>query len=194
MLTQVLSEPIKGKCYPWSAPQPFVLVARIENFDAIATPGNARVVQSGQNLLGPVMDEVAARDQIDQAILAKLKDLLDRKALSPRDRPSLDARKKELAQGLLGQLSPEEKDYLDTKGMLRKDSDGTAFGINYPDFFRLIAKIPEERDAETATENAGATLRQIRPRFYRIHSMMKRICLGVSKIHVTRKDRFSFLK
>ena len=62
----------------------------------------------GNNLLGPVMDEVAAQDEIEQAILAKLKDFLSLKALSPRDRPSLDARKKELAQGYAAKSSYSE--------------------------------------------------------------------------------------
>ena len=38
ILASILNEPIKGNCYFWSAPdQPFVLPARILNFDSVGT-------------------------------------------------------------------------------------------------------------------------------------------------------------
>ena len=60
ILTQILNEPIKGKAYMWASSQPFVLPVHVLNFEEIAEPNKAREIQSKNDLLKNILNEITS--------------------------------------------------------------------------------------------------------------------------------------
>lgn len=64
ILTQILSEPIPGKCYMWSSFQPFVLPLAIRNFEETVEANRSIDVQNNSTLLDDLQD-AAFREEND---------------------------------------------------------------------------------------------------------------------------------
>jgi len=75
IITQILSEPIRGKAYMWTSHQPFVIPINIINFEKLALPDNAKKVQQEDEILKNSLDVVICEDNIYKGILDKYREL-----------------------------------------------------------------------------------------------------------------------
>src|SRR3989344_4134337 len=58
IITQILNEPIKGKCYMWTSSQPFVLPVLIKNFEGQNKPNLSKDKQEKSELLQNILKNV----------------------------------------------------------------------------------------------------------------------------------------
>jgi DNA helicase HerA-like ATPase len=123
IITQILSEPTKGKCYMWTSEQPFVLPVMIDNFEDNATPNKSIETQAKSGLLNDIIGKVRsnANDPIMAQILSKFIEV--------------EAEMKGKEDGektveLYKRLSDQEREYLDKKGLIQiRKSDGKPFAV-----------------------------------------------------------------
>jgi len=143
ILTQILNEPIKGKCYMWTSNQPFVLPVHIKNFEEIAEPNNSMEIQKNNNLLDPILGRIQELDAIETNIVEKLINVIDSNGLDIQNRREVmsDQNKKLLCINLFGRLNNEERTFLDQINGLAKNRDTSEpFSINYRYFGTLHEK------------------------------------------------------
>ncbi|MGQ4875557.1 MAG: helicase HerA domain-containing protein [Promethearchaeia archaeon] len=134
ILTQILSEPIKGKCYMWTSSQPFVLPIKIQNFEIIAKKHNAKKLQTENNLLMPILIQITEIDKIEKDIIEKFLLTLEYENLGLDDRKLIfnDNIKKRLTVGLFKRLNHDEKNYLNKIDSLAKNKDtNEPYAISY---------------------------------------------------------------
>ncbi len=123
VLTQILSEPVPGKCYMWTSQQPFVLPVMIKSFEDPNKKNQSIKVQNNSTLLRDI--ETAIRSESEDPMMA-----------------SIYGKFKQVEQELGGEevgkrtvelynrLSQEEIDYLDKNGHIeRRKADGAAFAV-----------------------------------------------------------------
>ena len=72
ILTQILSEPIRGKCYMWTSSQPFVLPVTIDNFQDKVKPYQSIAVQGEKNILDDILIKVSNNGDIISGIRKKV--------------------------------------------------------------------------------------------------------------------------
>ncbi len=77
VLTQILSEPIKGKTYMWTSHQPFVLPVHIKNFEELAEAKKSESIQKQNNILGKILTDINKDDEIKIRMIRKLKNVLE---------------------------------------------------------------------------------------------------------------------
>lgn len=132
ILTQILNEPIRGKAYMWTSNQPFVLPVYILNFEDIAKPYQAKKVQSNNNLLKNVLNEIVSIDKVEEGICNKFNTLLNNLGIqiSMREKIFSDQYKTQITKGLFKVLTDVEKEYLDEKNGIAK-GNGVAFAIHF---------------------------------------------------------------
>ncbi len=130
--TQLLNEPVKGKCYMWTSSQPFVIPIQIINFETETSPNKSLEVQQSdailKNILNTVDDDLTS--PLFKSILGKVKEV-EAKGLS-------DAGKKCLE--LFRMLTEEEKEYLRPKRALQKGPTGDEFSITFKYYPVLLLK------------------------------------------------------
>ena len=131
IITQILNEPIKGKCYMWTSEQPFVLPVNIRNFDELGKVGSSVGIQAKSTLLKNLVYAVNkdAQNPLMQSIIGKYQTI-------ENSMGSEETKKKTLA--LFRNLSQDEKDYLDEKGFLQPSPDGSGpFSVTFKFYQRL---------------------------------------------------------
>ena len=135
IITQILSEPVRGKSYMWTSHQPFVIPLRVDNFEdpGATTPNSSAGVQAGAPLLGNIRDEVyeEASDPRWKSIYHKFKKIEE-------DNPDTDIKKKTVA--LFKLLLDNEKDLLRAAGNLQDGPDGSTFAVTYRYYNSLLGK------------------------------------------------------
>lgn len=126
IITQILSEPIRGKSYMWTSHQPFVVPVQVVNFEdpKTTTPGSSAAVQAEFPLLDSVRDEVyeESHDPRQNAIYAKFKTV-------EQDNTDTELEKKTIA--LFKMLGDDEKEFLKSRGGLQKGPTGRVFAVTY---------------------------------------------------------------
>jgi len=138
ILTQILNEPIKGKAYMWSSNQPFVLPIKTHNFEEQTKPNKAKDIQLGNNLLDKYLKEISDFHTLQINIFQKLKNIIEQKKVSLRDRESVFGIQKELTISLFRSLSDDERQYIEENGGIQKNTNtGEAFAITFP-YFKTI--------------------------------------------------------
>lgn len=123
ILTQILSEPIPGKCYMWTSRQPFVLPVLIANYEDPSKKGRSIAIQEKSTLLSEIELSVKtdSSDPIMISIYKKYNSV--EKDLSDQE---IGFRTIEL----YNRLSPEEREYLKKRdGIQVRKSDGTPFAV-----------------------------------------------------------------
>lgn len=134
IITQILSEPVRGKSYMWTSHQPFVIPVRVANFEDpdATTPDSSAGVQAGAPLLGNIRDEVyeEANDPRWKSIYHKFKKIEE-------GDPGMDIKKKTVA--LFRLLTDAEKDLLKEAGNLQDGPDGI-FAVTYRYYNSLRGK------------------------------------------------------
>ena len=135
IITQILSEPVRGKSYMWTSHQPFVIPLRVDNFEdpGATTPNSSAGVQAGAPLLGNIRDEVyeEASDPRWKSIYHKFKKIEE-------DNPDTDIKKKTVA--LFRLLTEDERDLLRAAGNLQDGPDGSTFAVTYRYYNSLLGK------------------------------------------------------
>ena len=135
IITQILSEPVRGKSYMWTSHQPFVIPLRVDNFEdpGATTPNSSAGVQAGAPLLGNIRDEVyeEASDPRWKSIYHKFKKIEE-------DNPDTDIKKKTVA--LFRLLTEDERGLLRAAGNLQDGPDGSTFAVTYRYYNSLLGK------------------------------------------------------
>lgn len=120
IITQILSEPVKGKSYMWTSHQPFVIPIKIINFEGFAKPNCAEELQKNNLILDEILNELASNNKIYKSILDKYKDLYSR---------GVDDKK--ITVDLFKNLDPEEKEWCRDKQHIQLNRLGEEFAITY---------------------------------------------------------------
>jgi hypothetical protein len=123
IITQVLSEPTKGKCYMWTSEQPFVLPVKVDNFEDLVTPNKSPEIQAASNLLEGIVTGV--QNEQKNPILAQI---LTRYLEVERQMVSSDISARTIE--LYKRLTDEEKEYLRSKDQIQiRKTDGKEFAV-----------------------------------------------------------------
>lgn len=131
ILTQLLSEPVKGKGYMWTSSQPFVLPVQINNFEEIAKPNNSIKIQNEKPILDEIVTEINSQysDPKITSILQKLDNV--EKNTSSTSKTIL----------LFRSLTDEERELLrNVNGLQKNNTDGTEFAVTFECYKNLKNK------------------------------------------------------
>lgn len=132
IITQILSEPTKGKCYMWTSEQPFVLPIKIDNFEDIATPNKSIETQAKSGLLNDILAKIRsdANNPIMGQILNKLKEVEMKMKGEEISKRTIE---------LFNLLSPTEKEFLDEMGCIQhRKNDGVPFAVKTDYYLSLL--------------------------------------------------------
>jgi hypothetical protein len=133
ILTQILSEPIPGKCYMWTSFQPFVLPVSVNNFEDIVEPNKSIEVQRNSDLLANI--EARMQNRIENplfaSILSKYNDV---------ERELAGTKVGERTIELFNRLEDEEKEYLRKEGQLQsRIKDNVEFAVK-TEYYNSLGK------------------------------------------------------
>ena len=123
ILTQILSEPIPGKCYMWTSFQPFVLPLSVNNFEELVKPNRSTEVQKDSGLLSSIqeMAQNVGGDPLVASILSKYNDV-------EKDMAELEIKKRTIE--LFNRLDQSERAYLREKGQIQsRIKDSVEFAV-----------------------------------------------------------------
>jgi DNA helicase HerA-like ATPase len=123
ILTQILSEPIPGKCYMWTSFQPFVLPLSVNNFEEVVKPNRSTEVQKDSGLLSSIqeMAQNVGGDPLVASILSKYNDV-------EKDMAELEIKKRTIE--LFNRLDQSERAYLREKGQIQsRIKDSVEFAV-----------------------------------------------------------------
>jgi hypothetical protein len=141
VLTQILNEPIPGKCYIWSSPQPFVLPLKVLNFEGLAKPHNAAQIQGLNDILTPILAKVTQFNTIEKGILKKLLNVLEEGEIDITSQDDLDLQKSHISITTFQKLNGDEKKYIIEKNWAAINRNTQEpYGIHYKHLFKLIEK------------------------------------------------------
>jgi DNA helicase HerA-like ATPase len=131
IITQILNEPIRGKCYMWTSHQPFVVPMMVKKFDAPYVKSNqSQEIQSKSNLLGPILKEV-----IEESKDPQFKSILDK--LVEVDTRLADHKVGDRTKELFKRLSEEEKEFLRKRDGLQANIEGVEFAVKTGYYLKL---------------------------------------------------------
>ena len=147
ILTQILSEPIKGKAYMWTSHQPFVLPIRIDNFEKIAEPNNSDKIQKEAKLLGEFLLKVNKDNKLLLSIVNKYKNYQFRLGVNKKT-------EKQETRDLFLELPRDETDYCRKNNWIQKNTNGEEFAITFKFLERIkrLLQIPDSTDIEVQEE------------------------------------------
>jgi hypothetical protein len=128
IVTQILSEPVKGKAYMWTSSQPFVLPVQILNFEEKVKPNSAIEVQRQNLILKYVHNLIIHENNEVASIIAKLDEV-------EKDNSSGDEGDNTVK--LFRKLDEKEKEFLEKLGYLQKNSKGENFAVTFPAYRKL---------------------------------------------------------
>ncbi|MGC8516159.1 MAG: ATP-binding protein [Thermoplasmata archaeon] len=121
ILTQILSEPIVGKCYMWTSKQPFVLPLIIKEFGKKEIARKSIETQNDSKLLENIKESVISQDPIMRSIMEKFNGV-------EHDLAGQEIGDRTVA--LYKSLDDKEKAYLEEKSLIEKNrSDGKPFAV-----------------------------------------------------------------
>ncbi|NMC04463.1 MAG: ATP-binding protein [Candidatus Lokiarchaeota archaeon] len=142
ILTQVLNEPVRGKAYFWSSPQPFVIPVQIADFEQATKPGTASTIQSTCDLLKDVEATISAEDSLEAGIIGKLGAMMREKGIDAGNAAMIEQKKKELTIGLYRALTEAERAFIKKIGAGQVGPRGPdPFAITFLYFTRLVEKL-----------------------------------------------------
>lgn len=119
ILTQILSEPIRGKCYMWTSSQPFVLPVTIDNFQDKVKPNQSVGIQSKNDILSDILKSISEEKNILQGIKIKAIDIENNSPANTNNN----------TKELYKELTEEEKEYLREEGLLQTNQMGQEFAV-----------------------------------------------------------------
>lgn len=124
VLTQILSEPVPGKCYMWTSQQPFVLPVMIKNFEEdISKRDKSIEIQAKSTLLQDI--EASIRAETTDPIMVSI---LNKFYMVEREHRGEEIGKR--TKELFRRLSQEERVYLNENGYIQKSkADGVPFAV-----------------------------------------------------------------
>ena len=131
ILTQILSEPIPGKCYMWTSFQPFVLPLSVNNFEDIVEPNESIEVQRNSDLLANIQAMMQNRggNPLFASILSKYNDVERELAGTEVNRRTIE---------LFNRLEDEEREYLREEGQLQsRTKDNVEFAVKTKYYYSL---------------------------------------------------------
>ena len=138
IITQILSEPVRGKSYMWTSHQPFVIPINITHFEDpdFAQPNQSTRIQGADDILGSITRQIASEkgDRRYVNIRKKFQYVENKAGLS-------DSQKTVTLFGLLGE---DEKDYLREKNYLQSANNGE-FAVTFHFFNKLRSEIGTSR-------------------------------------------------
>ena len=114
VVTQILNEPIPGKCYVWTSRQPFVVPTRILSFDGgeFAKPHQSTAIQQKFPILDDILGEIKL--DMDNPIVNSIR----RKCIEVEEQgETLDDRGR--TRLLYQKLDETERSYMDKRGCLQ---------------------------------------------------------------------------
>ena len=134
IITQVLSEPIRGKSYVWTSHQPFVVPVRVVNFEdpEMTKPGQSIGVQAKR----PILDKIRRRvldeenDPIFKSICAVF---LEVESMGVEDRQKTVI--------LYNKLNDEQKEYLSERDHIQEHMNNP-FAVKFSFYTEMRMKIP----------------------------------------------------
>ena len=132
IVTQILSEPIKGKCYMWTSSQPFVLPVKIDNFEDKEIIRKSKEVQDKSKLLTDITAKI--REENDNPTMKKIIE-----KLIEVEKKNEGAEEGDKSTKLFKSLTEEEKEYLRKEKGIQSYED-KEFAIRYP-YYRKIKKL-----------------------------------------------------
>jgi len=125
VVTQILNEPIKGKCYMWTSSQPFVLPVQITKYEDEESIGKAQEIQSKSTLLSSIIQEVT--EELKSPIF---KSILDKYKETEKTNEGKELSSKTIV--LFKRLDEKEKSYLREKEALQiGQSDKKEFAVTF---------------------------------------------------------------
>jgi hypothetical protein len=119
VVTQILNEPIRGKCYMWTSHQPFVLPVQILNFEDEKSKNKAKEVQSTSTLLESILKEV------DE----KLNNPTFKNIIEKYKKINNDGSIKDKTATLFKELSNDEKEFIRKEDGLQQNQSGVEFAV-----------------------------------------------------------------
>ena len=123
ILTQILSEPIPGKCYMWTSFQPFVLPLSVNNFEELVKPNRSTDVQRVSELLTSIQAVTQNPDR--NPLIASINSKYN---AVERNMAGLEINKKTVE--LFNRLDENEKKYLREEGQLQsRIKDNIEFAV-----------------------------------------------------------------
>ncbi len=148
ILTQILSEPIKGKAYMWTSHQPFVLPVKIKNFEEIAEPKQSDEIQKSHNLLGNILHRVNADNKILLTIVKKYGEFVNKSGIKAEN-------DRFVAKEFYYELNKDEIKYCDEENYLAKDAKGEAFALHFKFLskLKLLSQMEDPSDIEVQEED-----------------------------------------
>jgi len=120
IITQILNEPIPGKCYMWTSSQPFVLPVLIKNFEGQNKPNLSKDKQEKSELLQNILKNVDT--EMENPLFLSI-------AQKHRGLGNIEPKNKTVQ--LFKELSDDEKNYVKSKNGLQKNKAGEDFAITF---------------------------------------------------------------
>lgn len=134
IITQILSEPIRGKSYMWTSHQPFVIPIKVVHFEDpnFTQPNQSIRVQDSEDILGNLTDQIVkeVNDPLYVSICGKFRQVEGDASLTDKKRPGK----------LFEMLSDDEKGYLRNKNAIQSGYGGE-YAIKYPFYYELRRKL-----------------------------------------------------
>ena len=119
IITQILSEPVRGKSYMWTSHQPFVIPIRVVNFEdpKLTQAHQSKHVQEKDDILGGITGQIDS-----EANNPHIKSIYQKFLQMEEENPGKETRDKTIP--LLRKLTSDEKKYLEDRHHLQPDKFG----------------------------------------------------------------------
>ena len=133
IITQILSEPIRGKSYMWTSHQPFVIPIRVLNFEdpKYTKPNQSNDVQQRNQILDEIQKDIVAEQ--NDPVLVSIRSKYEETEAEYSDAPI-----KEKTIPLYGKLNEEEKRKLEERGFLQPNVGALGFFAVTFDYYRKL--------------------------------------------------------
>ena len=137
IITQILSEPIRGKSYMWTSHQPFVIPVRVVNFEDedMTKPNQSTDVQARQ----PILD-VIKRQILDEENDPTFKSIVQ--TFLEVERMEVEDRQKTVT--LYRKLDDKQKAYIAERNYIQSNTDGEPFAVTFAFYRKLRMEVPAQ--------------------------------------------------
>jgi len=117
IITQILNEPIRGKCYMWTSHQPFVIPVFVTNFEdkSYAQKDQSTEIQSKSNILSPILKKIS--DEFENPLFISIL-----KKFETVENENIGGETGRKTVALFRKLDTAEKDFLRERGRLQKNN------------------------------------------------------------------------
>jgi hypothetical protein len=143
IITQILNEPIRGKCYMWTSHQPFVIPIDVQNFEDVnySKPKESIAIQEKNNILAPIFTEITNELQNPQ-----FRSIFDKFLKLEKDNHSKTIDERTVL--LFRNLTEEEKKYLDAQHGVQRNKADQPFAVTYKFYQALLLDKGIQGDTE----------------------------------------------